>query len=82
MLGADAQLPDAEGCTAELVARRSGQILCQEILQVVTSAEQKDLELLERPKRPRKARLGLNLRGETAWKRRKGSDEGGVGRRA
>lgn len=31
-LGADASVVDGDGCTAALVAQRSGQVLCQETL--------------------------------------------------
>ena len=39
VLGADPLALDGDGCTPELVAQRSGQILCKEILQVVPLAE-------------------------------------------
>ena len=54
VLGADAHLADASGCTPELVARRSGQVLCEQILQVVTAKAREELELLE-PRIKRKA---------------------------
>ncbi|CAJ1417471.1 unnamed protein product [Effrenium voratum] len=44
-LGADATALNGDGCTPELVARRSGQVLCQQILQVVL-ADLMDAEVL------------------------------------
>lgn len=42
VLGADPAALDGDGCTPELVAKRAGQTLCQQILQVVVAEEQKE----------------------------------------
>lgn len=54
VLGADPAALDGDGCTPELVAKRAGQTLCQQILQVVVAEEQKDLDLLDSPTHRRK----------------------------
>ncbi|CAK9093645.1 unnamed protein product [Durusdinium trenchii] len=66
-LGADASVVDGDGCTAALVAQRSGQVLCQEILQVVLAEEQREMDLLEGP---------VGERARQRWKERKGLKPG------
>ena len=42
VLGADPAALDGDGCTPELVAKRAGQTLCEQVLQVVVAEEQKE----------------------------------------
>eukprot|EP00435_Cladocopium_sp_Y103_P013016 s2554_g3.t1 len=61
-LGADCRAVNGDGCTAELVAQRAGQTLCQQILQVMLV--EKDLDFLDGPKPGRSLRpRSLNGKG-------------------
>lgn len=65
VLGADCRAVNGDGCTAELLAQRAGQTLCQQILQVMLV--EKELDFLDGPKQGRSLRpRSRNSKGSTA----------------